>query len=379
MTKKDKKVLAPVNAELPDTAEGNAVDEAALFRQVSAIIEQGNGKAHSAAAYVNREINLMYWTVGNCINATVLAHQRAQYGKRVVETLAAQLQKLYGRGFEHSNLTRMMKFAARFPNITILVPLVQELGWSHILALLPLKSDDAFMYYAKYAVAGRLGRRDLRLKIESKVYERHEIFDAQLSPASQIPPNVFKDPHFLDVLDLKDNYSEKDLEQSILRDLEAFILEFGKGFAFLERQKRMVVDGKDFYLDLLFYHRNLKRLIAVELKIVEFKLSHKGQMELYLNWLNEHERKEGEEAPIGIILCTTAHRATVELLRMDKAGIGVAEYWTQLPPKDVLEAKIRALAAEARERIERRRDLSSVVNSKQITDYFYEHKEDDDE
>ncbi len=132
-------------------------------------------------------------------------------------------------------------------------------------------------------------------------------------------------------------------------------MELGKGFAFLERQKRIVIDGEDFSLDLLFYHRKLKRLVAIDLKIGRFKAAHKGQMELYLSWLNEYERQENENQPIGLILCAEAGAEQVQLLNMKKDGIMVAEYWTELPPKKLLEQKLHDTLIEARERLERRK------------------------
>jgi hypothetical protein len=188
---------------------------------------------------------------------------------------------------------------------------------------------------------------------------------------------VFKDPYLLDILGLKDNFAEADLEKAILTELETFILEFGHGFSFVARQKRMIIDGEDIVLDLLFYHRVLKRLVAVELKLGRFKAEFMGQMLLYLKWLNKYERQEGEEAPIGIILCATASREKIELLEMDKAGIAVAEYWTHLPPKADFERKIKEILHEARERLARRKSLPSGESKKQI-DYFWELKDDDE-
>ena len=163
--------------------------------------------------------------------------------------------------------------------------------------------------------------------------------------------HTFKDPYSLDFLGLKDGYLENDLEAAILKELEFFILELGKGFAFIERQKRMIIDGDDFYLDLLFYHRKLKRLVTIELKIDKFKATYKGQMELYLKWLNKYEKQDGEEFPIGLILCTEASPEQIELLEMGKDGIIVSEYWTELPPKKLLEQEIQKALIAARERI----------------------------
>jgi RecB family endonuclease NucS len=195
---------------------------------------------------------------------------------------------------------------------------------------------------------------------------------------SKIPFNVFKDPYFLDTLGLKDNYLEADLEKAILSDLTAFILEFGKGFCFVENQKRMGVDDSDHRLDVLFYHRILKRLVVVELKMKEFKPEFKGQMEFYLKWLNRYERQDGENEPIGIILCPSANRNVVELMEMDKSGIAVAEFLTVLPPKEEMEKKIAEIMREAKERLERRKLLPPRDSAGQI-DYFYESKDDNDD
>lgn len=204
---------------------------------------------------------------------------------------------------------------------------------------------------------GSLGVRELRKLISRKAYERKEIADTQITAASPIPTGAFKDPYLFDILGLKDEYLEADLEAAILRDLEKFILEFGKGFAFVERQKRMIIDGDDYHLDLLFYNRFLKRLVAVELKHGKFKAEYNGQMKLYLGWLDKYERQEGENAPVGLILCAESSREQIELLKLDRDGIMVAEYWTALPPKKEFEAKIHVLVLETRERLEKRKLL----------------------
>ena len=355
--------------------EAALVDEAALYERVASIIEN---RKYRAGAYANQETTLMFWEVGKQIGSVVLDGGRGAYGKRIVVTLAQQLLEKYGGSFDYANVTRMVKFATRFPDIEIVVPLAQQLSWSHFIALLPIKSDEAFMFYAMDAMARRLGKRELRRQIARKAYERREIADSQLSEQSVIPFNVFKDPYLLDVLDLKENYLEADLEKAILTDIEKFILEFGSGFTFVTRQKRMSIEDEDFSLDLLFYNRDLRRLVAVELKIGKFKPGYKGQMELYLKWLDRYERREGENAPIGLILCTKASREQIELLELDKAGIAVAEYWTSLPPKALLEEKIQTILQEAQERLERRKTLSAGKAAKQL-EYFYEPKEDEDE
>ena len=169
------------------------------------------------------------------------------------------------------------------------------------------------------------------------------------------PELVFKDPYFLDFLGLKDTYSEKDLEISILAQLQSFILEFGSDFAFLARQKRITIDNEDFYIDLLFYHRKLKRLIAIELKLGKFKHEYKSQLELYLRWLDKHEKQEGENTPLGILLCAEKSDEIVELLELDKSGIHVATYFTELPPLEWLKAKLHKSIEEARHNYEQRK------------------------
>ena len=351
------------------------ISEADLFVHVSAIIEN---RKHRAQIQANQESVLMFWEIGKYIDSVLLNGKRGRYGKQILLTLAQELQTKYGSSFEYSNITRMIKFAARFPDVQILVPLAQELSWSHFVALLPLKSDEAFMFYAQDAITRRLGKRDLRKQISRKAFERREIANSQLTEVSALPFNIFKDPYLLDVFGLKENYLEADLEKAILVDIESFILEFGHGFTFVERQKRMTIDEDDFTLDLLFYHRVLKRLIAIELKIGKFKPSHMGQMRFYLKWLDRYERQEGENPPIGLILCTEASRSQIELMELDKEGIVVAEYWTQLPPKSEFERKIREIYEEAQERLERRKLLPSGDAGRKI-EFFYDAKDDDDE
>ena len=324
--------------------------EQVLVTELSLLIEQSQ---HQVVAQANSTLTLLFWQVGKRINEDILQNKRADYGKQIVSTLSAQLKEKYGRNFELGNLRRMMQFAEQFPDLQIVVPLARQLSWSHFTILIPIKNQEAKVFYANLAVEGALGKRELRKQISNKTYERSSIANLQNTSNHPAIHNTFKDPYFLDFLGLQNTYLEKDLEAAILRELEAFILELGKGFAFVERQKRMIIDGEDFHLDLLFYHRNLKRLVAIELKLGKFEAQHKGQMELYLKWLDKYEKAEGENTPIGLILCAEGSREQIELLEMHKDGIMVAEYWTELPPKKQLEQKIHSILIEARERIER--------------------------
>ena len=326
--------------------------EKILLTDLAQIIEQGKSQL---TKHVNSVLTLTYWHVGKKINEHILKNERAEYGKQIVPTVSLQLEKLYGRSFNEKNLRRMMRFAEVFEDFTIVAPLVRQLSWSHFLMLLPLKSKESRGYYAQNAIEATWSKRELQHQIERKAYERQEIASLQITDELSDFKDTFKDPYFLDFLGLKDGYLENDLEHAILKELEIFILELGKGFTFVERQKRMILDGKDFYLDLLFYNRKLKRLVAIELKLGEFMPAHKGQMELYLKWLDKYEKQEGENSPIGLILCAEKSHEQVELLEMHKDGIMVAEYWTDLPPKKELEAKLRSLMIEVLHRLENRK------------------------
>ncbi|MCX6579644.1 MAG: PDDEXK nuclease domain-containing protein [Candidatus Aminicenantes bacterium] len=317
---------------------------------------------------VNAELTQLYWAVGRRLGEEVLGGQRAQYGAKIVATLGEKLVGEFGRGFESKNLRRMIQFAETFPDIKIVVTLSRQLSWSHVVAILPIKNHEAREYYALTAANQGWGVRELRQRIQAKTYERVVIAGNQGIGLSQAlvdlkndgmmsPSLIFKDPYFLDFLNLHDSYNEKELEAAILRELESFILELGYGFAFIERQKRIIIDNEDFYIDLLFYHRRLRRLVAVELKLGRFKAAHKGQMELYLKWLDRYERQPGEDAPVGLILCAESSREQIELLEMHKDGIVVAEYWTELPPRAELERLLHQVMIEARERLSSRKCL----------------------
>lgn len=325
-----------------------------LFTDLSKLIEQSR---HQVAMQANSTLTILFWQVGKRINDDILQNQRAEYGKQIVPTVSGQLEHLYGRNFALRNVRRMMQFAEQFEDLEIVSPLATQLSWSHFIELLSLKNYEAKLFYAQLSVEGRFGKRELRKQIANKAFERTEIANIQVTQNDNFPINTFKDPYLLDFLGLQNGYREKDIETAILHELEKFILELGKGFAFVERQKRMIIDGEDFYLDLLFYHRSLKRLVAIELKLGKFQAKHKGQMELYLKWLNKNESQEGEETPIGLILCAESSKEQVELLEMHKDGIMVAEYWTELPSKKELERKLHTALIEAKERFERKKLL----------------------
>lgn len=320
-----------------------------LYDDIFRLIEEARAFVANTA---NKTITLMYWQIGNRTNAELLDGQRAVYGKQIISQLSKQLQNTYSkRGFQERNIRRMMQFAELFPDFQIVSQAATKLSWSHFMELLSLKEEIKREFYLTMALSETWGRDALRGNIEGMLYERTLISGkpdgliktelANMRKGETISPDlIFKSPYFLDFAGLKDRYSEKDLEQSLIISLEQFIMELGVGFSFVERQKRMIIDGDDFYLDLLFYHRKLKRLIAIELKLGKFKAAYKGQMELYLRWLDKYEKQTGEETPLGLILCAEGGHEQIELLQLENAGIKVAEYLTELPDRELLKQKL---------------------------------------
>jgi len=310
----------------------------------------------------NSGLTQLYWEIGNRIRKDVLKEKRAEYGEQIVSALSAQLSKEFGRGFSKRNLFNMVRFAEAFPEPKIVHALSAQLGWTHFRQIIYLDDELKRDFYAEMCRIERWSTRTLEKKIGGMLYERTALSKkadklirqelAALREEDRLTPDlVFRDPYVLDFLGLRDTYAEKDLESAILRAMEAFLLELGVGFAFLERQKRITVDGEDHYLDLLFYHRHLRRLVAVDLKLEEFKPGDKGQMEFYLRWLDRHERKPGEEAPIGLILCAGQRRETVELLNLEESGIRVSSYWTEIMPREQLQKKLHEAVRLARARL----------------------------
>lgn len=315
----------------------------------------------SVVVAVNIELTMLYWRVGARIRTEVLRHVRAAYGEQVIVALAQKLQREYGRGFSEKTLRRMVQLAEVFPDERIVATLSRQLTWSHFALLLPLEAPLARAFYAEMCRTERWSVRALRKQIDGMLYERtalsrkpEAVIEAQLAELREgdvlTPEMVLKDPYILDFLGITDRYLEKDLEDAILRELEAFILELGSGFTFVARQKRIQIDDEDFYIDLLFYNRKLRRLVALDLKVGVFKAEYKGQMELYLRWLDRHERESGEETPLGIIRCAGKRREQIELLELHKTGIHVAEYVTVLPPREELAKRLHAAAEHARAR-----------------------------
>ena len=316
------------------------------------------------ARAVDSRLVTLYWHIGR-IHKGILREKRAEYGAQIVSALGRQLEAEFGRGFSEKTLRHMVRFAEVFPDEQIVSALRRQLGWTHFKSIIYFDDGLKRDFYAEMCRIERWSTRTLEKKIGGMLYERTALSKkpdklirkelAALREEDKFTPDlVFRDPYILDFLGLKDTHAEKDLEAAILREIESFILELGAGFCFMARQKRMQVDNRDYYLDLLFYHRKLRRLIAIDLKLRDFEAGDKGQMELYLNWLRRYECEPGESMPLGLILCAGKNQEHAELLEVAKSGIHVASYWTKLLPNRHLERKLHEAVRLARARLANR-------------------------
>lgn len=336
-----------------------------LIADIRQLIE--TSKAHVAMT-VNSAMTLMYWHIGDRINRELLGGERAAYGKQIIANLSRQLTAQYGGSqFSLRNLRRMMQFASSFPNLQIVTPVVSQLSWSHFLQVIPIEDELARNFYLTMAADQHWSKRTLKAKIDGMLYERtaiakqpetviiHDLEELR-NERKMSSDLVFRDPYVLDFLGLQGNYSEKDLENAIVAELQSFITELGNDFAFLARQKRITIDDEDYYIDLLFYHRRLRCLVAIDLKLGRFQAAYKGQMELYLRWLEKYDMAEGENKPIGLILCAGKNEEHIELMHLNDGNIRVADYMTKLPERRLLEQKLQQAIQRARNRLDNQAD-----------------------
>ncbi len=329
-----------------------------LLSELRVLVVQARGRV---AQTVNSELVWLYWQIGDRLRVEFLKDGRAEYGQRVVALVSESLTVEFGRGFEKRSLYRMAKFAEVFPDSQIVSALRTQLSWTHLRELIAIEDPLKRRFYTELSCVERWSTRTLRSKMDGMLFERTAIAQrptdvidqtlATLEAQQQLTPDmVFRDPYILDFLGMPADFSESELEAAILRELEQFLLELGAGFTFVTRQKRMSIGADDYYLDLLFFHRPLKALVAIELKLGRFDARDKGQMELYLRWLNKHERQPWENPPLGLILCADKNQEQIELLELNDGSIRVATYLTELPPRDVLEKKLVESIEHARSR-----------------------------
>lgn len=339
---------------------GEKIYTTGFVSEIKTLIEQSK---RNVALAINSEITALYWYVGNRINSEILQNERAEYGKQIVQSLSAQLEQEYGKGWGEKQLRQCMQFALVYPDKEIVYALRRQLSWTHLRTVIYMEDALKRAFYIEMCKLENWSSRQLKERIQSMLYERTAISkkpeltiqnDLELLQNEQklSADLVFRDPYVLDFLGLSDAYSEKDLETSIIAELQRFIIELGSDFAFMARQKRITIDNREYYIDLLFYHRRLKCLIAIDLKIGEFEAAHKGQMELYLRYLEKHEQVEGENTPIGLILCTGKNEEHVELMQLHKSNIHVADYLTLLPSQKVLKQKLHQAIEIAKNRID---------------------------
>jgi predicted nuclease of restriction endonuclease-like (RecB) superfamily len=336
-----------------------------LIREVKSLIQTAK---QSVAITVNSTLSILYWKIGRRIQVEILQGDRAEYGKQVIVALSKALTAEYGDGWGEKQLRQCIQFATAFPEEPIVYTLCIQLSWSHLRCVIPIDDPLKRSFYIEMCKLEKWSVRLFLAKIQSMLYERtalskkpEEAIQKELESLKnkqQISPDlVFKDPYFLNFLELKDNYSEKDLESGILAELQQFLIELGNDFAFLARQKRITIDNRDYKIDLLFFHRRLKSLVAIDLKLGEFEAAYKGQMELYLRYLEKYEVIKGENAPIGLILCTGKNEEHVELMQLDKSNIRVAEYLTVLPSAAILKAKLQKALLIAQNKISKKSDM----------------------
>jgi predicted nuclease of restriction endonuclease-like (RecB) superfamily len=367
-----------------------------LLKDIRGLIEETRS---AVAITVNAGLTMLYWNVGKRIRKEILKNKRAEYGKqiypelsnllteefgrgwsernlanmvrfaeiitddRILQALTAKLTEEYGRGWSARNMNSMIQFAEVLSKKRIAQALTAKLTWTHLNHLIyigdPLRRD----FYIEMCKHENWSTRMLKKKIDSMLYERTDLskqpkeiirrdIDNLRDKDVMTPEMVFRDPYFLDFLNIQDRHLEKNIEDAILSEMETFLLELGSGFTFLARQKRIQIDEDDFYIDLLFYHRDLKRLICIDLKLGKFKAEYKGKMELYLKWLNRYERRPDEKMPLGIILCAGKKQEQIELLELGDSGIHVANYCKEIPSQEVLQKQFR----KAIERSKRRMD-----------------------
>ncbi len=342
------------------TAIHMSVEYQTLYSDIRQLIAEARS---TAVKQVNQTLTMTYWQIGKRISIEVLQSKRAGYGDATIKRLAETLKTEFGQGFGYRNLMRMVRFYDQFPVQQIMTTLSAKLSWSHFVELIKLDNDIQREFYAQMSSHEGWSVRTLRERMDGMLFERsaiakqpEQVIRQELAQLDQPQNSSFalhlKDPYLLDFLDLHDNFSEKDMENAILHKLEHFILELGSDFAFMARQKRLQIGGNDYYLDLLFFHRKLKRLVLIELKLGEFKPEYKGQVELYLKWLAKHEQQADENPPIAILLCSSKDSEVIELMELEQDDIHVSEYWLQLPPKEVLQEKLHKAIEEAKLRFE---------------------------
>lgn len=313
------------------------------FDEIISIIEHARVRAFRA---VNRELIDMYWHVGRYVSHGVAD---GGWGKAVVEEFSRYIQRRYAgiTGFSPSNIWRMKQFYETYRREKKLATMLRELSWSHNLQIMACKTMEEREFYLTLTVKNRYALRELKRQMNSSLFERTMVSNVtnQLITGRSAGLAALRDSYVLEFLELPAIYQEKDLRNAIVANLKNFILEFGKDFAFVGEEYRVQVGNRDFFVDLLFYNRELRCLVAIELKIGEFEPEHLGKMEFYLEALDREVKKQDENPSVGLILCTKKDETVAEYaLSRSLSPALVADYKLHLPDKLVLENKLRELA-----------------------------------
>jgi len=331
-----------------------APPEATDFAEVIGLIEAAKARAFIA---VNTELVNLYWQVGEYISRKL---ESAAWGEGVVEQLAIHIARQHPdlKGFTRRNLFRMRQFYETYKGDEKVSALLTQLPWTHNLLILSrAKRPEEREFYLRMAVRERWSSRDLERQLNGALFERVVLSPAKVSPPlTQLHPeagSVFKDAYLVDFLNLSESHSEADLQRALVANLRRFLLELGSDFTFVSEQYRLQVGGRDFFVDLLFYHRGLTCLVAFELKVEQFEPSDLGQLEFYLEGLDRDVKKPHEQPSIGVLLCATKDHEVVEYaLSRAMSPALVAEYQTRMPDKKLLQAKLHEFYELAQEQAE---------------------------
>jgi len=318
-------------------------DNTAAFEEVIAIIERAREKAFRL---VNRELISMYWDIGRYISEKV---KHGAWGKAIVTDFArfVQAERPDLKGFSASNIWRMRQFYETYSGNTKLAPLVREISWTQNLMIMArTKTDAAREFYLLICSKNNYSKRELERQINSMLFERTIISDERNKLFLSRNPGLtaLRDSYVLEFLDIPERHKEKELRKAIITNLRDFILEFGKDFTLVGEEYLVQVGNHDFKIDLLLYNRDLSCLVAIELKVTDFKPEHLGQLEFYLEALDRDVKKPNENPSVGLILCAGKDDEVVEYaLSRSMSPALIAEYQTHLPQKALLENKLREL------------------------------------
>lgn len=301
---------------------------------------------NNALKKVNEELIRMYWNVGEYLSKEA---ENVAFGDSYIDSVAKEIQNAFPgiKGFTRRGLYRMKQFYETYCENKIVSPLVTQISWTnHLLIMSGCKSDEEREFYIKLCIKENYSKRQLQRQLDSGYYERYMLSKDSLLPekVKQLGENPFLDSYVIEFLDLPNEYHENDLRKALIKNMKDFILELGKDFTFIDEEYRVQVGGDDFRIDLLFFHRGLQCLVAIELKIGKFKPEYVSKLDFYLEALDRQVKKENENPSVGLLLCATKNDEVVEYsMSRTMSPMMVSEYQLQLPEKEVLQKKLQEL------------------------------------